>query len=266
MLIPLLTACDANLKARKTAQKAFAAYGNDDKLKAAQYFLRLSEKFPESHFYGRNLYNASYIFYEIDSLNKAKLLFLRVLDSDIHDDEKDSSRQWGMTRTNYKHFACRNLGTIAHRQSDLRTAIQYFQRAQSEFRFVSDSSEMVKRQEVLLRQQISNVYLDMNKPDSALIVVLPDALSESPWSKHHAKEFTKQIIYTHFDPKAVLSELIAGFGNINQHPSFVVIPFYNYEIVVAPYLTNIEKMTGSYFKRTAFYVDLYRHVHYPKKQ
>src|SRR5690606_39079208 len=135
----LISACDVELKAKKRAKKAFIYYSENDKLKAAQMFHKLVLKYPQSNFYGKNLFNAAYIYQEIDSFSIAIPLYNQILESSLNDSEKDSSRQIGITRSNYKYFACRNLASIYLKLNQPNEALHYLFKGRDDFPFITDS-------------------------------------------------------------------------------------------------------------------------------
>ncbi len=261
-LIGLFTSCDVNKKVRKKASTAFEAYAKGNKLKSAQSFEKLYYKFPESNYSGKNLYNAAAIFMEIDSVESAKRLFKVVLESDLKDNQKDSSRSIGQTRTNYKHYASFNLGKIALKQNDANLAFEYFKQAREMFPFQSDSIVSIKRQELEVDRLIAQCHLLSGRHEDALALTLRHALTNSPWNGHPAKERALDIIKTHFDPAQILKELDESMAQVQLSSSFAQLIWRNHNIVLIPFEQTVEDLNSENLFKTSLYIDLYRHVHF----
>ncbi len=257
-----LDSCDINRRAQKKASTAFEAYAKGNKLKSAQVFEKLYRKFPESDFSGRNLYNAAAIYMEIDSSSSAKRIFEDILKSDLKDDQKDSSRRIGETRTNYKHYASFNLGKIALEEEEIDKAFDYLSLARNQYPFLSDSTVSVKKQELELDRLIAHCYTLTGKHEKALALTLQHALTNSPWNGHPAKMRALTIIKKHFDPAQILKELDESIAAIQQSSSFAQIIWRNHNIVLIPFEQTLEDLNSENLFKTSLYIDLYRHVHF----
>lgn len=262
VLLGILTgSCDAELKVKKRAVKAFEYYGDGEKYKAARMFDKMVEKYPESNFTVKNIYNAAIIYDEIDSNSLAYQRYQRLLRLDIDDQEKDSSRDIGETRANYKHIACKNIGSIYYDWGEFRHALRYYNNSTFMYPYYSDSAASIKKHSIELDRLRASCHENLGNIDSALILTLQHAFTKSPWNAHPSKKRALDLIFKHYDPLQIQSELEIAFENLSVSRSVAYLPWRGYKVHIIPYDQTIDEFTPSAMKQTSLYIDLYRHNH-----
>jgi len=262
LLILFCVGCNTHRRSMKLASKAFEFYGNNEKLKSAQTFDQLILKYPNSEYYGKNLFNAASIYQEIDSSDLALDHYHSILKAPLNDMDKDSSRAFWETRTNYKYFSAINIGNIKLEQGAYREALNYFNKAAYTYNYYSDSSKSMKSKAVNLAIKRSKAFVGLHELDSAFLMVLPHALTKSPWNIDHARTYTFDLIQQHFQPGVMLSQMETGFSNFHQLDRFVEVFWKQHKVIVMPYKTAIKDMDEIYFLKTGIYVDVFRLVYH----
>lgn len=258
----VIIGCDVEKKAIKKAEKAFESYGDNELLKSARIFDQLITDYPESKMYAKNVYNAAVIYQEIDSMDAAIMRYEKLLHLDISDNQKDSTRSIWETRTNFKHNACKNIGHIYHQKGNYELSKSYLLKSKFDFPIYSDSVQTVKREVLDIDIELSKIYIAQGQMDSALLVMLPHALTKSPWNIHKAKLRTLDIIHKHFVPKTVLEELRIAFEKVRLSPTFASLVWHGHQVILIPYESEVTAFTTDNLKKTGLYIDLYRTVYH----
>lgn len=257
----IASSCDAALKVKKRAVKAFEYYGDGEKYKAALMFDKMVEKYPESNFTVKNIFNAAIIYDDIDSNALAYQCYQRLLRLDIDDQEKDSSRDIGETRANYKHIACKNIGALYYEWGEYRAALKYFNNSTFIYPYYSDSASSLKKHAIELDRLRAACHEKLGQTDSALVLTLQHALTKSPWNAHPSKRRALDLILQYYDPIEIENELEVAFENLSVSRSVAYLPWREYKVHIIPYEQTIDEITPSSKKQTSLYIGLYRHNH-----
>ena len=242
-------------KMMQKAEKAFEYYENGEKLKAVEIFKELVKDYPNSEQYGRNLYNIPTIYQELDSTDLAINWFLKVLvDKKLDDSKEDHSRGIFETNTNFKHYSALNIGVINYNNGNYKEALKYYKLADKTYPYYNTSGTDIKLNKIQLASNISDCYIKLERVDSAIVVLLPHALTESPRANNYSTEKIFQILKENDKKNDFKKELEKGLADIKQIKGGIMIKIYEIEIRVYPYFD--EELTVDYFKQTDLYKGL----------
>ncbi len=236
----------------KKAEIAFKHYEKGEKYEALLVFKELVRDYPKSEHYGRNLYNIPTIYQELDSTALAIEWFKKVLnDRKLDDSEKDHSRGIFETNTNFKHYSAMNIGVINYNTGDYSEALRYYKLADTQYPYYNTSGTDLKLNKIKLASNISDCYLKLNKIDSAIIILLPHALTESPGAKNHASEKIIHIVSEKKRESSFKSELEKSLKSFKKIQTGIVLTCYGIEVKIYPYFD--EELTKEYLMNTELY-------------
>lgn len=242
-------------KMMEKAEKAFKYYENGEKYKAVKIFEELIIEYPKSEYYGRNLYNIPTIYQELDSTELAISGFKKVLeDKKLEDSEKDFSRGIFETNTNFKHYSAMNIGIINYNLGNYREALKYYQFADTQYPYYNSSGTDIKMNKIKLASNISDCYINLGQVDSAIVFLLPHALTISPKMTNYASEKVLQILEDNKKKIEFKNEFDKSLENIVTKEDNIELTVYKIKIWIKPYID--EKLTVDYIKQTDFYKKL----------
>jgi tetratricopeptide (TPR) repeat protein len=237
------------------AEKAFQYYQEGKNLNAIEIFKELVVEYPDSEYYGKNLYNIAAIYQEIDSLELAKLWFIKILEDDkLSDADKDNSRGIFETNANYKHYSAFNIGVISYNTNNYLEALKYYNLATTEYPYFNSSETDKKMNKIKLAINISDCYLKLEKIDNAIVSLLPHAVTASPKSNNLASEKLLYIIRKNKIRREFKKALDIALTNIEQIDKGLKLVIYNIEVRIYPY--GNEKLNIDSIKETDFYKNL----------
>jgi tetratricopeptide (TPR) repeat protein len=237
--------CSIERRMSKKSVKAFDLVQNGKNYQAGERFYYLATRFPESNLYGRNLWNAAWLYAQADSHQLAKKIYSDIIASNVQDSETDSTRGIHETHTNYKHHSCIELARYALKDSLYRECLHWVFRAQYSFPYYNFKIKEIRRNELLVSQLKSICYEQLEKPDSALVEILPFCLQRSPWNKKLAAERAITLIDRHFNRDTVAEYLQKGIQNRKVLPTHLEIQFMQFQISVVPYEGGVESIKDS---------------------
>ncbi|OJJ17030.1 hypothetical protein BKI52_30400 [marine bacterium AO1-C] len=239
-------------KMMKKAKKAFIHYQKGRKYKALLIFKELVKDYPKSKQYGRNLYNIPTIYQELDSAKMAIKWFKKVLDNKkLKDSEADYSRGILETHTNFKHYASTNIGVINYNRGNYNEALKYYKLAHEKYRYYNTSGTSLKLNKITLASNISDCYNKLNQIDSAIAILLPHALTESPKAINYSSKKILRLVKKHQRKSSFKSELAKSIENLRKIKGGVLLICYGIEVKVYPYVHK--ELTKEHLKNTDFY-------------
>ncbi|WP_375561063.1 tol-pal system YbgF family protein [Bernardetia sp. OM2101] len=242
-------------KMMKKAELAFAHYEKGEKYEALLIFKELVKDYPKSEQYGRNLYNIPTIYQEIDSTKMAIEWFMKVLnDKNLDDSEKDHSRGIFETNTNFKHYAAMNIGVIHYNNNNYSDALNFYKLADIKYPYYNTSGTDLKLNKIKLASNISDCYDKLNQTDSAIVVLLPHALTESPKASNYASQKIISLVKKYERENSFFKELDKSINNLEIIDKGIRLNFYGIDVKVYPYFN--EKLTKKHLKNTLFYKEI----------
>ena len=255
ILISITTLSFGQKKMMEKVQEAFKYYENGDKFKAVKIFEELIVEYPKSEHYGRNLYNIPTIYQELDSNELAIKWFDKVLDDKrLDDSEADYSRGIFETNTNFKHYSATNIGVINYNTGHYRQALKYYQLADVKYPYYNSSGTDKKLNKIKIASNISDCYIKLDNIDSAIVILLPHALTESPKEINYATEKIINILKENKRKEDFKTKLEKGIMELEQIKGGIRLTIYNISIDIYPY--SDEALSIEYLKQT----DLYRQL------
>ncbi|MCF6350549.1 MAG: hypothetical protein L3J23_05900 [Flavobacteriaceae bacterium] len=243
IFISILTIfCQLSLFAQKELRlekKAFKYYNSGDKVEALNIFKELFVKFPNSNNYPITFFNIANCYSEIDSTDLAIKWYKDILKSNIKDNQEFYN--FPDTHTNIKHKSAIRTGNIYYNQGEIEQALKYYLLALNEYSYYSSSGTSKKKNDIRLKNYIVDCYKKTNRIDAAVILLLPDALTKSPWNNNLVAEYLFKIIDENYEKNKFSNELMGALKNIDQKKDHYLMSFWGEKIKIEPYDVFLEK-------------------------
>ena len=255
LFILISTSVFGQKKMMKKAGIAFEHYEKGEKYKALLIFKELARDYPKAENYGRNLYNIPTIYQELDSTEIAIEWFKKVLgDKKLDDSKEDHSRGIFETNTNFKHYASTNIGVINYNNENYSEALKFYKLADTKYPYYNTSGTDLKLNKIKLASNISDCYNRLNQIDSAIVVLLPHALTQSPRAKNYASEKVIQLITAQNRKSSFKEELEKSIENLEKIKGGILLTCYKIEVKIYPLFD--EELTKEYLKNTELHKEL----------
>ncbi|CAM3845258.1 MULTISPECIES: tetratricopeptide repeat protein [Flavobacterium] len=242
-------------KMMKKVATAFEYYKNDEKLKAVTIFQEVIKEYPKSDYYGKNLYNIPTIYQELGETDLAIEWYKKVLeDNKIKDSEEDHSRGIFETNANYKHYSATNIGVINYNNKNYTETLKYYKLAATTYPYFNSSETDLKLNKIKISSYIADCYIHLKEIDSAIVVLLPHALTTSPTLKNQASEKIMQLLHDNNKKQSFKTEFEKAIESARTSPKGIILTCYNIEIELIPY--SDEELTTEYLKNTNLYKEV----------
>lgn len=165
----------------------------------------------DSDVYGNAFFNIPTIYWELEEQEKAKTWYLRILASDLKDNDETGSLM--DPHTNYKHKSATALAGLYEEEADYAQVLHWLTLAETKYPywgFIGSNTNISQRKEYLLNWK-AGVYMKMDSTEQAIKALLTELIcgGEFPFFEESEQAFhylTKDLPFkTSFD--AALDDL-----------------------------------------------------------
>lgn len=213
--------------------EAFLMYEEGNKIEAIEKFKELYLKYPNTDNAPLTIYNVAITYQEIDSIPLAKEWYEKILSSTIKDNQEHYN--FPDTHTNIKHKSAANLGNIYYNEKDNQKALVYYKKALYEYPYYSTSGTSTKKDEIKTKKWIADCYDNLNQPNEVIKILLPEAITASPWENNPIAEFLADYIIKNGNKDLFIRDFDKAIKSIKRFEDYDEINLFNESIKIYPY-------------------------------
>lgn len=174
LFMMLATTGLAQRKVRLLMTKADALVQEGKMQDAISCYQQIVQRHHKSAHYPAAMLLMGECYREMDSIETAKKWFLKVLQTEFQD--QGENYESPDLHTNIRHKSAVHLGNMFYNQGQYQQGANYYRLATETHPFVHISMRITQRQRVQLAHWLADCYQKMNKQDSLIWTLLPEAL------------------------------------------------------------------------------------------
>lgn len=229
-----------------------------DKLESINTFKKLIKKYPKSKFYSISIYNLGQIYNTLDSIEQSIQWFEYAIVAKF----KDNMDWYNFpdTHSNIKHKSSHDLGHIYYKLEDYHKALDYYFKALNDYPYYSTSGTSTKKNNIKIRRWISDSYLNINDTVKAINVLIPDAITATPWFENPVSKDVLELIIDYYGKDIFLIRFNNALNSLKKNKNYFSMILYEDEIHIYPYGSRMKDWSlESYIqavKEREFYISL----------
>lgn len=229
-----------------------------DKSESIKAFMKLIDEYPKSKYYSISIYNLGQLYSEIDSTNQSIYWFEYALTAKFKD-----NIDWYIfpdTHSNIKHKSSQDLGHIYYNNKNFQKSLGYYFKSLNDYPYYSTSGTSTKKNNFKVKGWISHCYLNMNDTTNAISILIPDAITATPWFENPASIDALELIANYYGKDKFLSNFNEALNNMEKKKKYFLMILNGYEIHIYPYGSRMKDLSVEVFieavKEREFYLSL----------
>jgi thioredoxin-like negative regulator of GroEL len=264
VIIPLLAVSQAIAQPEESIVFNYAIdlYEKKDFEEAAAAFEKFMKDFPNSVLKARAHYNVGVCFRDKKDYEKAKYVFLELLEQDYNERDENSLME---PYTLYKHHACRTLAQIALDEKKYDEAENYIQLFAKKYPYQHFCGNEWAAFDMYKAVMLAKVYEGTGRTHDALKELVPHLFNDQLASNEEVRDQLSLILERHFTRSAIQHEMNAALESLRiekkNKRSSPVMRFFNIEVSLRDYAEDENKLNEDpilYYRKIARENDFFR--------